>query len=289
MSIKALKTLLCIAEQGSLAAAGERLGLTQAAVSQQVKALEQQLSAQLFDRVGRNLVFNPDGRKVLERAEQIVALYDVLDQGLAGREPYRGELLIGAIFSMQTGPLGPILNQLRQRYPELKIKLFRGMSIELAARVEAGELDAAFITEPQQAVAQGCSWTTLESEPFYVIAPASAKPTSDRELLERYPFIRLDPRALAGGLIEQELRRRQLIVNEMMELDSLQCSLNMVEQGLGVTVMAYGQHQADKLRQQFLLVPFGDPPIARNIGVYQRQNHQQLVLVEAMVEAFNQL
>ncbi|WP_315983555.1 LysR family transcriptional regulator [Aliamphritea spongicola] len=70
MSLKTLRTLTAIAQQGSFAAAGEKLGLTQAAVSIQVRQLEDELGARLFDRIGRNQVLNPDGRKVLERAEK---------------------------------------------------------------------------------------------------------------------------------------------------------------------------------------------------------------------------
>ena len=72
MSIKTLRTLCTIVQQGSFAAAGDKLGLTQAAVSTQIRQLEEQLEVQLFDRIGRNQVLNHDGRLVLERAHEIV-------------------------------------------------------------------------------------------------------------------------------------------------------------------------------------------------------------------------
>ncbi|MBN3560999.1 LysR family transcriptional regulator [Aliamphritea spongicola] len=288
MSLKTLRTLTAIAQQGSFAAAGEKLGLTQAAVSIQVRQLEDELGARLFDRIGRNQVLNPDGRKVLERAEKILGLYDQLGEGIGSESQYRGELLLGAVFSIQTGGLGLVLARLRERFPHLKIKILRGMSIDLAARVENGELDAVLITEPQQAIRPEFCWQTLESEPFYVVGHKDVPALSDSEILSQYPFVRLDPRAWAGSMIDNELRRRQVQTNEMMELDSLQGALNMVKQNLGVTVMALGKYRSEQLSSEFRLVPFGDPVIYRNIGIYQRRDHARQGLIQVLIDEFTE-
>jgi len=286
VSIKALRTLRAIVQQGSFAAAGDKLGLTQAAISIQIRQLEEQLGVTLFDKVGRNQVLNHDGRLVLERGEQILDMYDQLGHGLGHEGQFKGELLIGAVFSVQTGALGPVLARLRDRYPQLKIKVMRGMSIDLAERVESGELDAVLITEPQRKIAERYEWTTLEREPFYVVAHKEMSVQSDAEMIRTYPFIRLDPRAWAGTMIDNELRRRGITPDEMMELDSLQAALMMVEQKLGVTVMALGKRKAEYLRQTFSLVPFGDPVIHRNVGVYQRRGHSRKALVQAVIDEY---
>lgn len=288
MLFRALRTLIAIARQGSFAAAGDALGLTQAAVSTHMRQLEELLQTRIFDRVGRNQVLNHDGRLVLERAKRIVELYAQIGEGLGEAGQFRGELLIGAVFSIQTGALGPTLAQLRGRYPQLKIKVLHGMSVDLAQRVEHAELDAALITEPMHTLPTDFEWTTLESEPFYVVAHRDTPRRSDAELLGEHPFIRLDPRAWAGGMIDSELRRRGIAINEMMELDSLQAALMMVEQRLGVTVMALGRRRAAELAGQFCLVPFGDPAARRNVGVYQRQDHSRKALVGVLIEAFLQ-
>lgn len=286
MSVKALKTLCAIVQQGSFAAAGDKLGLTQAAVSIQIRQLEEQLGTRLFDRVGRNQVLNHDGRKVLERAEQILTLYDQLGDGLGAAGQFNGELLLGAVFSVQTGVLGPVLARLRDRYPLLKIKVLRGMSIDLAQRVESGELDAVLITEPQHNIPPDYEWATLDCEPFYVVAHKDIPVQSDAEMLRRYPFIRLDPRAWAGSMIDSELRRRGIAPDEMMELDSLQAALMMVEQKLGLTIMAVGHHRLEYLRERFCLVPFGDPVIHRNVGLYQRRDHGRKELAQVLIDEF---
>ena len=93
MSIKALRTLRAIIAHGSFSAAGDKIGLTQAAVSTQMKQLETELDTKLFEKIGRNLVLTRDGEKVMQRAEQILSMYDSLGDGLGQNGLYSGELL----------------------------------------------------------------------------------------------------------------------------------------------------------------------------------------------------
>lgn len=284
MSIKALKTLRAIIAHGSFSAAGDKIGLTQAAVSTQMKQLETELDTKLFEKIGRNLVLTRDGEKVIQRAEQILSMYDSLGDGLGQYGLYSGELLVGAVFSVQVGALGHALASIRRQYPKLAIKVFRGMSVDLAERVETGELDAVLITEPQRKIPTGFSWTTIEQEPFYVVAHKDTAETSDSDLLKNHPFIKLDARAWAGTMIDNELKRRSLITDTVMELDSLQASLIMVQEKLGVTVMALGEARANKLREEYKLVPFGVPRLHRNMGLYQREHHSRKELVQVLLD-----
>ena len=76
MDLASLDTFIAIAETGSFSAAGERLHLTQPAVSKRIAALEQQLDARLFDRIGREISLTEAGRALLPRAYQILNVLD---------------------------------------------------------------------------------------------------------------------------------------------------------------------------------------------------------------------
>ncbi len=76
MDLNSLNTFIAIAETGSFSEAGERLHLTQPAVSKRIAALEQQLNARLFDRVGREVNLTEAGRALLPRAYQLLNVLD---------------------------------------------------------------------------------------------------------------------------------------------------------------------------------------------------------------------
>ncbi|HWT19605.1 MAG TPA: LysR family transcriptional regulator, partial [Variovorax sp.] len=73
--INELRTFIAVCRHGTFAAAGERIGLTQSAVSSQVKRLEEALGFALFERTGRSATLNAAGQTTLARAEEICALY----------------------------------------------------------------------------------------------------------------------------------------------------------------------------------------------------------------------
>ena len=73
--LRELKTFVTVARLGTFAAAGQQVGLTQSAVSAQMRVLEQHLGVRLFDRSGRAAVLNAAGRHALPLAEQMLALY----------------------------------------------------------------------------------------------------------------------------------------------------------------------------------------------------------------------
>lgn len=283
MSIRNLRTLVAIFRQGSFAAAADQLCLTQSAVSQQIRALEDELGLPLFDRNGRSPQLNTDGREACQRALKILQLYDSLGEGLGPAAGTRGSLSIGAIYTVQINPLAPVLAELKSHYPGFFVKVFRGMSADLVYRVEEGELDAAIVTGPPLKQAADCDWHTLSSERFYVISPADYPELSATELLQRYPFIRFDRRAWAGAMIDDELRKQGLQPDENMELDSLQAAQAMVKQGLGVTIMPLDMPTVREISSQFRLTPFGQPPLSREIGLYQRRIHNRRQLTQLLL------
>ena len=73
--IRELKTLIAVAQHGTFAAAGQHIGLTQAAVSAQMKRLEAALGVALFERSGRAAVLTKRGQETLQQAQALIALY----------------------------------------------------------------------------------------------------------------------------------------------------------------------------------------------------------------------
>lgn len=278
MSLRSLRTLTVIARKNSFAAAAEHLHLTQAAVSLQVKKLEEELETELFERAGRSPRLNADGRLVVERAKKILALYDGLKDELTTQGEARGLLTLGAVHTILTGPLPSVLAQLQRDHEELKVKLCCKLSAQLAREVEDGELDAALITEPLNAPAASYDWQEYDTEPFFVIAPKGTEATGDESLFTQFPFIRFDKNAWAGAMVDRQLLIRGICPQDVMEFDSLEATLSLVEQGLGIAVVPLSKKRHQLALQKFSLVPFGSPQLKRRVGLYQKKHHPRRFL-----------
>jgi len=284
MSLRALRTLVAIAQHGSFARAAEAVHLTQSAVSLHIRGLEEEFNAPLFDRSRRLPVLTEAGHLALERAREILALYDGIALELGEDGELRGRLRVGAIHTALAGILPAALAALGAEHPHLRVNVASGMSAELASRVEAGELDAAVTTEPVKPHPYGLVSTVLYEEGFWVIAPQHLAGVDPRLLLQEQPFIRFDRRAWAGRTIERELRRLRLRVRTTMELDSQEAIIQMVASGLGVSVVPSSSRNLQRL-SALTCMPFGEPQRLRKVVLIEREDRPRGRLAAALAQA----
>lgn len=284
MSLRALRPLIAIAQHGSFARAAEAVHLTQSAVSLHVRSLEEQFNALLFDRSRRLPVLTEAGHLAVERAREILAIYDSIAADLGDGSELRGRLKLGAIQTALAGVLPVALAALSREHPNLRVNVSSGMSAELATRIESGELDAAVTTEPVKPYPHGLVSTLLYEEGFWIIAPAAVFSADARRLLQEHPFIRFDRRAWAGRIIEQELRRMRLRVQTSMELDSQDAIIQMVSSGLGVAVIPLSTRDLQAL-DGVVKIPFADPQRMRRVVLLEREDRPAGRLASALSEA----
>lgn len=281
-SLREIQTFVAIADYGTFAAAGEAIGLTQSAVSLQIKSLETMLETELFDRSKRPPVMNTQGLKLVKRAREIInrcqALKDDMHDDSLG-----GVLRIGVIPTIMSGMLPQTLVRLRKTHPELMIELTSGLSAQLVSEVNKGELDAAIVSEPAQ-LGRGLSWHAFVEEPLVLIAPRDAEGEVDYEVLKRYPFIQFLPDTYAGQLIHTRLQDRGIQVNHQMNLDSLEAIAKMVEHGLGVSIVP--ERAIDRpFPKGIKVLPFGTTPVIRVVGVIERVANPKTAFIQALVHA----
>ncbi|QXH69476.1 LysR family transcriptional regulator [Pseudomonas asgharzadehiana] len=284
MSLRALRTLLAIAQYGSFVRAADAVHLTQSAVSLHVRSLEEDFNALLFDRSRRLPVLTYAGHIAVERAREILSLYDGISSEIGGDIELRGKLRIGAIQTALAGPLPLALAALRAEHPHLRITVASGMSAELATRVEAGELDVAITTEPVRPHPYGLVSTVLYEEGFWIVAPVSHAHEDLHLLLKSQPFIRFDLRAWAGRTIERELRNMRQRVQTSMELDSQNAIIQMVSNGLGISIIPLARHQVESLTK-LACEPFGTPQKTRRVVLLEREDRPLGRLATALAHA----
>ncbi|WP_417841877.1 LysR family transcriptional regulator [Terasakiella sp.] len=271
MSIRALKTLIAIDKYGSFAAASEKLGLTQAAVSLQIKKLEDEFQTEIFDRSGHKPRLNTKGQTLLKEARQIVAQYDRLKGLLHQNESFSGPLIIGSINTVQAAPLPIVIREIQDSHPNLQISIKTGLSAELTQAVEAGQLDFAITTAPQIILPTTMIWRPYFDERFFVLAPKDFAEETPAGLLSNHPYVCFDRQAWAGQMVEQRLKQDGIVTQDGMELDSLEATIKMAQASLGVAVVSLPDHRAQKLTQTMKVVPFSDPPLYRSLGLMHKK------------------
>jgi DNA-binding transcriptional LysR family regulator len=282
MELRQLRTLVAIDDYGSFAAAADAVGLTQSAVSLQIRHLEEELGAALFDRRRRSPQFNGKGRALVEQARKVVEICEhILQHGAV--EALEGTLMLGAVPTSLDGIVPQALAFLREYHPRLLVKVASGLSAELTARTRSGEVNTAVVTEPRQ-LADGLTAHRIAREPLVVIAPPDAAGETDREILESGPFIQFDRRAWVGQQIDQHLKDRGIRVSLGMEINTLEAIARMVRCGLGVSVVPLPTGR-ETMTAGLRWVSFGDPPLHRSLVVIERQANPQARLVSGLVSA----
>ena len=286
MSLRQLETLIAITETGGFGAAAMRLGVTQSAVSMQIKALEAELGVVLFDRAHRPPVPTEQARDLLDRAREIVGLYGALKSAARAGGEVAGTLRLGVIPTVSTGILPDALALLRAWYPALSVRIENGLSTELPPRVERGELDAAIMTEPGS-LPRGIAGRLIMTERLMVVAPAGTPSAGHADLLRAQPFVRFNRRAGVGRIIDVALRREGIQVTELMELDSIESILAMVRRGLGVAV-APERSLTPEIRRELVCRPFGDPPVSRRVSLIEPARDTRAPLTHALLDTLRE-
>ncbi|GAA5234980.1 LysR family transcriptional regulator [Verticiella sediminum] len=234
--IRELRTLLAVAREGTFARAGAKVGLTQAAVSAQMRRLEEGLGFALFEKHGRAAQLTARGTQVLAQAQELLALYEQL--GSAGTaEAGVTRIQLGAIASIQRTLLPDALARFHREHPNAHTRIVPGVSIDLVNRVDAGELDLAVVIRPPFGLHSDLHWSTLVREPFRLLVPRTTPGADWAELLATQPFVRYERTSFGGRQVERFLRERQLRPHEVCEADELEAIVRLVADGVGVALM----------------------------------------------------
>ena len=139
-----LRTLVAIADTGSVTAASRRLAFSQSTISMQLKRLEAQLEMRLHEREGRQVRFTADGERLLTHARRLLALNDETWQDMQARQ-VSGELKLG-IPEDYASLLPSVFSYFHQLYPGVGLEVICGVSSDLVERVREGDLDLALVT-----------------------------------------------------------------------------------------------------------------------------------------------
>lgn len=146
IDVSLLRAFLAVVDTGSVTSAAKLLNRTQAAVSQQIKRLEDTLETILFVRQGRRVVLASGGEMLLGQARRMVALNDGI-YGMMTTPSYNGEVRLGLPMDIVPTYAPPILRRFAQAWPQVRVQLLSLNTVDLLKMLGDGELDVALTTE----------------------------------------------------------------------------------------------------------------------------------------------
>lgn len=146
LDLRHLRTFLALARLENFSRAGDEIGLSQSAVSRQIRALEDVLGLRLFERIGKRAVLTSGGKVLRTHLDAIIREAETLPRLLGDlSEGVQGELRIGACITAANALLPPVLGLYRRKYPKVELALQPGSSSHILESLRRGELDIAFV------------------------------------------------------------------------------------------------------------------------------------------------
>jgi DNA-binding transcriptional LysR family regulator len=273
LSLSHLRTLTEVAACGSFSQAALKLGVTQPAVSLQIRNLERRLSIRLIERVGKRAMPTAAGIDLLESARRIeaeagaaVARMQAYHQGKLGR------VRMGAGATACIYLLPRVLAALRAAHPGLEITIVTGNTADLSRAVEDNTLDLAFVTLPVSRRALAVR-EILDDPLVAVFPPADVIPR--RTLGPRHfadkTLILYERGGMIRAIIDRWFASAGVPAKPAMELGNVEATKSLVAAGLGCSILP-SVAVARKDRDRPLLVRDLAPALSRKLGLILRQD-----------------
>ncbi|KYQ72688.1 LysR family transcriptional regulator [Acinetobacter pragensis] len=240
MDIKQLRTFITILEVENITKAAAMLNIVQPAVSRQIQMLEEELGVKLFNRSRHGMALTDDGKLLEPYARRI--LEDIESAKLeltANKGVIRGKVHIGVLSSISELLSTLIMSVIKEKYPEVQVKISVGYSGHLKEWLEAGDIDLALMYDstPSKLI----DLIPLVREPLFLIGAAQTllrlnKPMDLKEI-ENFPLILPCHPHRLRTLIEQASKKNKSNLNIYAETNDLNIQKQLVIQGFGYTIL----------------------------------------------------
>jgi DNA-binding transcriptional LysR family regulator len=265
MDLASLNAFIAIAETGSFSEAGERLHLTQPAVSKRIASLEQQLSVRLFDRLGREVSLTEAGRALLPRAYQILNVLDDTRRALSNLSgDISGRLTLATSHHIGLHRLPPLLRAFTKAYPQVALDI-QFLDSEVAyEEILHGRVELAVITlAPETALPVQA--VPVWNDPLDFVAAPEHPLARDKTIF--LPDVARHPAVFPGGntfthhIVRRMFEAEGLMPNIAMSTNYMETIKMMVSIGIAWSVLP-----RTMLDDSVVRLPLQDIQLSRQLG-----------------------
>lgn len=238
MDLRRLVTLKAIVEEGSFVRAAQKLCCTQSTVTFHIQQLEQELSVQLFEKIGRRMQLTQAGKSLMPHVHELIQALEMLHQAARQEQP-SGELRVAIGETLLAYKMPEVLRQFRLQAPQVRLSLCSLNCYTIRDALLAGEVDLGVLYRVSDDLSLhtedlGTFPLTLVAspnlEPMDFITPNQYLPTS---------LIINEPQCVFRLIFENVLRERNIVLENTLELWSIESIKKCVAGNLGISCLPY--------------------------------------------------
>jgi DNA-binding transcriptional LysR family regulator len=278
MHVETLKTFCDLVETGSLSRAARLNLVSQSAVSQQLRALEQRYGRRLIERAPRiGAKATEAGRLLYDEVKPLLERLAAVEQRMRARpDVVAGTVRVATVYSVGLHTLPPAIKRCLAEHPKVNVRLSYRRTNEVVAACLDGDVDFGIVAVPTrqpglELVPLGHDELVIAAPPTHPIARRARPPLA---ALDGQPFIGFDRDIPTRRLVDGLLRRHHVRVHYTMELDNIETIKRSVEAGLGLSLLPAPTLAAEIRARTLVGKPPAEGPFRRPIGVIYRRNHE---------------
>ena len=286
MDLRQLEIIRAIADSGSFTAAGEKLHVSQSAISRQILLLEDELGEPVFHRIGRRIRITPAGESLLQLSHRVFQdLHDTVSAISDKRESLKGTMRLVGGMTVCLYAFPALLAEVRRIHPALDVKITVGSAERSIAMLRSGAGDLGLLTLPVEAN-DLVSVPVLEEELLLVTYPAH--PLAQRKKivpadLDKQPFVLFETGSITRRLVEEFFTREHINAQIVMETENVEIIKAMVRNGLGISIIPWQAAAADVRNKHLFCSRIAGHALVRQTGwLYPKMSRLPRTVTEVL-------
>jgi DNA-binding transcriptional LysR family regulator len=286
MDLRQLEIIRAIAETGSFTAAGEKLHVSQSAISRQILILEDELGEPVFHRVGRRIRITPAGESLLQLSHRVFRdLQDTVSAISDTRESLRGSIGLVGGMTVCLYVFPALLAEVRRIHPNLEMRVTVGSTQRSVEMLRSGAGDLGLLTLPIEA-SDLVSVPLLQEELLLATYPSHPFAAQKRIVpadLEKQPFVLFETGSITRQIVEDFFSHERIAPPVIMETENVEIIKAMVRSGLGISIIPWQAAAADVSTRQLFCSRITGVSLVRQTGwLYPKLGRLPRAVAEVM-------
>jgi len=280
-----------VAKTGSITKAAEKLFVSQSAVSQAVKQLENRIGGKLFNRSVRGVSLTVEGKVLFSHIDDAISLIENAESKFKDMiELKTGSIRIGASDTICNLYLLPILERFNRTHPEILISVTNRTTDESIDLLKHAKTDIAFVNLPFETDDSLEVIPVKEINDCFVVGEKYSF-LADREMklkeLQDYPILMLEQASNSRRLMDMFLKDKGVEISPVIELGSLSLLSSFAKIGLGIALTIKEEVEEQLNRNELYQLSFTEQIPTHHIGYVKMKNITSSFAVKAFIDEMN--